>query len=155
MKKLFSISVILVAAGFFAAMLVLNISNYVYYVDSLGNAAYHFGLPAGLAAATLAGLWRPAAGRLVLALCFASVVPALYGAELFITLDQKNRSTAAIEAAGQKFDPRTKIQVITDLRARGVEAYPTLRARALLVNTESGAKVSPITANGAEFLPLT
>ncbi len=155
MKNLFSILVILSAAGFFAAMLALNVGNYAYYADSPGNAAYHFGLPAGLAAATLAGLWMPAAGRLVLALCFASVVPALYGAELFITLEQNHRIKAATEAAGQKFDARTKIQVITDLRAQGVEAYPTLRARALLVTIESGAKVSPITANGAEFLPLT
>ena len=154
MKNLFSISVILLAAGFFAAMLALNVSNYVYYADSLGNAAYHFGVPAGLAAATLACLWMPAAGRLVLALCLAAVVPALYGAELFITLDQNNRIRAASEAAGEKFDSRTKIQVIMDLRAQGDEAYPTLRARALLVTTESGAKVSPITVNGAEFLPL-
>lgn len=153
-KNLFSISAILSAVVFFVSLLGLNISNYAYYVDSFGNALYHFGVPAGLAAAGLAALWLPGDRRLVVALCLVSVVPALYGAELFITYNQQNHARAASEEKGLPFDQRTKIEVISDLRAQGVNAYPSLRARALLVTAEDGAKVSPIRVDGIELLPL-
>jgi len=155
MKNLFSIAVILVAVVFFVSLLGLNISNYAYYVDSFGSAFYHFGVPAGFAAAGLAALWLPVTGRLVVALCLSSVVPALYGAELFITYNQRNQARAATQAKGAIFDQRTKIEVISDFRSKGVNAYPTLRARALLVTAGDGVKVSPITVDGTELLPLT
>ncbi len=67
MSRVFSFLVIAASSLVFAALLALNISNAAYYTGSLASSAYHFVLPGGLAAASLALLWLSPANRLAAA----------------------------------------------------------------------------------------
>lgn len=146
-----SSSVILSAGTVFFALLALNLTNWRYYAADLPGIAYHIALPAGLGLLCLAALWLSTAWRAAIAVSFASVVPALYAAELFVTLDQDSRAAAATD----QVDRRGKLEAILALRAAGVDAWPAMRGKALLETADTGGPLhSPIEADGRELLPL-
>lgn len=138
----------------FLALLGLNLSNAEFYTASTRDALYYFGVPFGLAVASVAALRLPFPWRLSVALCCLAAVPALYAAELYITFAQESRLEEAAEARGVEVDERRKIDVIADLRRGGVSAYPAVRAKDLLVKDANGVFVSPIRIRGQESLPL-
>jgi len=90
----------------------LNLTNWGYYADTLTGIAYHYALPAALAAATLSAFKLSPNARLAVALCFAAVVPAPYLTEL--TLGAGARTPVA--GVADAFDRRGKLDVILDLR---------------------------------------
>lgn len=135
----------------FAALFGLNLSNWDYYADTPAAIAYHYALPAALAAATLAAYKLSANARLTAALCLAAVVPALYLTEL--ALGEQARTPMA----GGDIDRRSKIDVILDLRKQGIDAYPAMRARSMLVPGpgEQGPGGKLVSALGGDgLLPL-
>lgn len=148
-----TIAAIIAAAAVFLALLGLNLVNRRFYVGSAGDILYYFALPATLAAASLAALALPRAWRVAVALCFVAVVPGLYGAELYLTLAARAR-LAAPATDGAPPDGRSKLEVIADLRRAGTVAYPTVRAKDLLVDGENDRLVSPIAAQAQPLLPL-
>lgn len=110
-------------------------------------------LPAALGAFCLAGLALPAVWRVAVALSLAAIVPALYAAEIFVTLEQCGAAAATGES-----DRRGKLEVILAQRAAGVDAWPAMRAKAILTlgadRTADAPLNSSIAVEGREFLPL-
>lgn len=146
--------VIVAAAAVFLALLALNLDNLDFYDDTLGDALYFFGVPALLAAAILSALRLPSSWRVAVAISLAAIVPTLYAVELWLTLAQESNLARIATEHGASLDTRNKIDVILDLRARGTMAFPTVRAKELLVEGPDGALVSPIQDDGRPLLPL-
>jgi hypothetical protein len=69
------------------------------------------------------------------------------------SLDIMRRAKAA-EKAGVDFDRRTRIEVIHDLEATGVDAVPDIPPSIVLEPSENGSYKSALTLEGREFLPL-
>ena len=53
------------------------------------------------------------------------------------------------------FDRRTRLEVLDDLRARGVDAVSNPPTHVFLLEHRGGKRVSPFTIDGREFLPLS
>lgn len=139
--------VIVAAAVVALALLALNLGNHAYYADSLSGVVYHFAVPAALAIGLLAALRLSREWRLALAICLFAVVPALYATEAYLTQRAKTPKGAAAA-----FDARGKLEVLRDLKRRGIDAYPSMRARAILVDGSDGTSVSALGGDG--LLPL-
>lgn len=146
--------IIIAAAAVFVALLWLNITNFGFYDDSLGDLLYFFAVPAIAAIAVLSMLFLPADRRIAAASCFIAIPPALYGAELYLTLASDDPREEIAAARGDALDTRSKLDVILQLRREGTDAYPTVRAKDLLIEGPGGRLVSPITLEGKPLLPL-
>lgn len=59
-----------------------------------------------------------------------------------------------LEAGNQKFDTRSRLQVIYDMRARGIVAYPDIFPRVLFEPASSETIKSILLRNNEEFLPV-
>ncbi|HEC14483.1 MAG TPA: SGNH/GDSL hydrolase family protein [Rhodospirillales bacterium] len=143
--------VIVFIAGVFVSFLLLNISNKKYYTDSGVDIFIHFILPVLLVLLALSALRLSQDSRLVIANVFFAFVMAVYGAEWYLTATLESSKTGADGGVG---DTRSKIQVIEDLRAKGVNAYPAMRALSLLVDGDDGQVTSDLQSGGAPLLPL-
>jgi hypothetical protein len=107
---------------------------------------------------------RPA-HRVTLALTLSPVIPLVYGFEWRIARARPYDATAA-ERAGRPFDTRSLWEAIRDARREGVDAYPSLHPRTLLVldlktgitaNENQNHALSPewgVLVNGERVLPL-
>lgn len=104
-------------------------------------------LPASLFAFFLAALRFKPENRAVLALCLVASIASLYLAEGYLEFQR-----AQSLAKRQNFDRRSKIEVIADLRKQGVDAYPVMRAKTLLLAGPDSKLESVLGADG--FLPL-
>ena len=94
----------------------------------------------------------PRRARIRFAFLLASTVAALFIAEGALSL--LGRATAILQARPSGFDERTKRQVITDLRAGGIDAFPSIQPSGLLEPGPDRTLRSAITINGTEVLPL-
>ncbi|MBF0130945.1 MAG: hypothetical protein HQL33_13245 [Alphaproteobacteria bacterium] len=142
-----SSAVILAAALVFVAELILNAGGFAVYSKSVSGLFFHYAVPAVMAALLLAGLRLSRDARASIALCLVAVIPALYGAEFVLGWEKDTR----VHGGG---DRRSKIEVISDLRAQGIDAYPVMRAKTLLLPASDGSLVPALTAEGKPFLPL-
>ena len=138
-------------AAVFVALLVLNIQNRAFYLDSWAHMVFHFVLPASLLGAVLAALFLPVAVRLAVALSLASAVPAIYGAELYLVAKRFGNGRAI--DAGANFDARDKLRVLNDLGRAGQPAFPVTYVRSLLRDNGNGEFV-PALAGDVPLLPL-
>src|SRR5437764_308396 len=77
---------------------------------------------------SLLALKLPQAIKLKLILIMVSIVFALYLSELALYLLTPTSNLELAKKNGIPFDPRTKLEVVEDLRSRGVEAYPSVHA---------------------------
>lgn len=146
--KMLPTLVIVAAAVVSLALLALNITNHAYYTDSISGILYHFVVPAALMVGLLAALRLSRQWRLALALSLFAVVPALYATEAYLT----HRAQTPNGGAGAAFDHRSKLEVVLDFRRQGVEAYPAMRAKSMLVDDPDGTAVSALGGDGV--LPL-
>lgn len=63
---------------------------------------------------------------------------------------------AAWEEAGlEDYDPRGPLEVVRDLRARGIEAHPKINPATLLAPDEMGVAKSTVRVDGREVLPIS
>jgi hypothetical protein len=69
------------------------------------------------------------------------------------SLDIMRRAEAATKA-GVDFDRRTRIEVVQDLEATGVDAVPDIPPSIVLEPSGDGSHKSALTLDGHEFLPL-
>ncbi|MCH7958131.1 MAG: hypothetical protein IIC54_11780 [Proteobacteria bacterium] len=145
-------AVIVAAASVFFALLALNVVNHAFYTGTAWSMVYFYGVPAGVALAILLSLLLPRTWRQVIALCFVAVVPAVYGAELYLTL--RHPQSAGQPDGGAAYDRRTKLEVIRDLRRQGIDAYPAMRAKSMLVPEGTEHMVSALAVDGERVLPL-
>jgi hypothetical protein len=81
----------------------------------------------------------------------------LYAGELALRVLRPDPGFAAIRAAereGRPYDKRARVEVVRDLRARGVDAVSRTIPGALLEETPDGSYRSRISIDGREVLPL-
>jgi hypothetical protein len=134
-----------------------------YFTSPLGPVVYYV-LPAVLATLLLAALRLRSRYKINLSLLLLSTAFSIYGVELFLNLSaaplpwfehrsQREKKEIAKEF-GIDFDIRTRLEVIADLRKKGVEAYPYAAPPAVLKKQADGSVKSVITINGGEVLPL-
>jgi hypothetical protein len=167
-------SIVLAGSGILC-VLILFYSIYHYgltgrrsFTSPMGMVLY-YGVPALLAGALFASLRLEALRRITLALLLLSIGLSIHAANLFLALTDA-RMTAAnrtlwlragdaediFELArehGVKFDTRNKLQVISDLNAKGIDAVPSLIPLVLLKQQPDGTRRSVITLDGVETLP--
>jgi hypothetical protein len=115
----------------------------------------------------------PSFYRINLALLLFSIGLSVVGAELLLRLSASTAShsetlwgdghfeeskqkqiVALAKRFGTKFDFRTKLDVIRDLRQRNVVAVPTIIPIGLLKKQENGTFKSSLTIDGTEVLPV-
>jgi hypothetical protein len=155
---------------FFLVLLFLSLYRYDWDRDRdftalAGILLYHFFL-AGLAGLCLASLRSRPTLKIKLALVLWSTGTSIYALETILTIESlwsslpsvivereiNTRATKAKEL-GVEFDVRGRLEVVNDLRQKGVKAYPTSHLIALFKRQEDGSLKSSITS-GAELLPL-
>ena len=101
--------------------------------------------PAVLASALFASLRFRPAYRVNLAIFCISSLFSIYSLELLLLAFQK---------FGTHFDTRTRLEVVTDLRNRGIDAVPAVFPSALWDVQRDGNVKSTISINSSEVLPL-
>jgi hypothetical protein len=102
-------------------------------------------LPGLLASAFFVSLRLRQAYRATLALFCISSLFSIYSAELLLLVSRK---------FGAHFDTRTKLEVVADLRNRGLDAVPAIFPSVLWDYQRDGNVKSAISINGSKVLPL-
>jgi hypothetical protein len=150
----YAVAVIGLWAVLALAILGYNALHYTLYLHSLASIAWRFVLPA-LVAATLAVLGRARLDtRLAAANTLIAIMAALYGGEVYLAYRLDWYQQAAAREAGTRFDPRDKLTVIRDLRAQGVEAYPIMRGKNMLLPDAEGRLQPVLSSRGRPLLPM-
>ncbi len=153
------IATIVLVAGFLSCLIVLLYSLYRYHwtADEFPSTfvivVYHL-FPAVLAGLLLASLWLPPLLRINVAMLLFATGATIYvvetAATIWVSLPSeaaKQEIVARVQAAqewGVEFDRRTKLEVVTDLRKKGVDAYPSIPAQELLKAHAVGAGLLPL-----------
>jgi hypothetical protein len=140
-----------------------------------GWAEHYLALPL-FAMIAFGALRTSVATRVNVALLFLSTAVALYGAEALIghvvfsssrfsmedwlNFPSDRSSSAAVTRIKEErsvrtsFDTRTRLEVVHDLRSRGVHAFPDVFSAALFQSTAKGVIRSVFTTEQEELLPL-
>ncbi len=119
-----------------------------------------FVLPMLVSVLALWAATRQAAARRRALIRFAAVFVAIYAGEIYVAFQPPPIPGAlryeAAKAAGRPFDPRSRMEVVTDMRKTGQHAYPYAGRGKLLEHGKwrDGRLVSPILVDGAEVVPL-
>ena len=138
--------------------------------------AWHYLALLIAAAVAFSALRLSVSSRLNLALLLLSTAIAVYGAEALIghvlfsstrfsmadwlNFPSDRSSNAAVRrikeerSADASFDTRTRLEVVHDLRDRGVQAFPDVFSAALFQSTAKGVIRSVFTTGQEELLPL-
>lgn len=111
-------------------------------------------LPVAGAALCFGSLLLRAEWRGPLALCLIAALISVYGAELYLNRFAGDPGEAASAARGLDYDSRSKLDVVRDLRAEGIPAYPYVHPALLLAPSGDGQSRSVIQIDGAETLPV-
>ena len=121
----------------------------------------YYGVPLVLSCLALAGTFLPVSARVAVCLCLFSLGAGTGAAEIFLGLTSlppheiKHRAFIAKWAEqGGTFDSRGKLQVVKDLRASGLDAYPKLNPGSILQSVGAGLRESVIRVDNAELIPL-
>jgi hypothetical protein len=131
-----------------------NLLHYPLYVASPASLFWRFVLPAALAAALVCSVRAGIETRIVVANILAAIMVALYGGEVYLAFRLDWLQRAGAQREGAKVDLRDKLTVIRDLRARGIEAYPIMRGRNMLLPDSRGQLQPVLTSGGQPLLPL-
>ena len=131
--------------------------------------------PPVVASLVFASLRLSPAGKVAFAMLCLSTVASVYAAEVLLRAwpsllgvglraattsvdgaseERKNEIRRLAEKFGVKFDTRDRIEVLLDLRARGIDAVPAVYPSALLESSPGQPLKSIIRIDGTEVLPL-
>lgn len=91
------------------------------------------------------------------------VVAGIYSAEVYFAFmgkstaaDRHASNIAQWKKAGTKYDPRTKMEVVHDLRRNGIRAYPKVNPGSLIRSIGKNSQYrSLLSIDGKEILPLS
>ena len=112
-----------------------------------GKALIALGAPAALALLLALALRLPRPARMSLALVLGSLGAVVLLAEVFFTVTKAasefERMVAAARDAGRPVDPRTRLEVVRDLRLQGVDAVP-FASRGTLMAADSDEHALPV-----------
>lgn len=128
-----------------------------------GSMLLYYGFPAVLAGLCFASLRLRSSHKINLALIIFSTGASIYAAEVIMTvwfslpsviaeIEVRDRVKTA-KTFGVDFDTRSQLEVVDDLRKKGIEAYPTSHPPALFEKQADGSLKSKLTI-GPEVLPL-
>lgn len=127
---------------------------------STPQASYVVGLAAGLCLCA-AGLQR-GFSMIMPAILIWSAAASFYAADFYLyatkvpaALIRQNQLIQQWQADGVDYDPRTPLQVVRDMRADGIEAFPKINPRTLLRLSEDRSFHSIIKLNGREVIPIS
>jgi hypothetical protein len=134
------------------ACLLFSAAWLLYAIASHKSHLYQKLVPSLAVIFCLLALRSRASVRTVVALVIVGVWGGLYAAELALNLidpaaGRRNEIRKVAQRAGTPFDGRTRLQVVTDLRKKGVLAYPTFYPYLLFD--------SPPLIDGIPTLPLS
>jgi hypothetical protein len=165
---------VLISGG---ALCVLMLFYSIYHYGLTGRRSFtspmgmvlYYGVPVVLAGVFFALLRLERIKRISVALLLVSIGLSIHAANLFLALTDARVTRAnrtlwlrpgdvedIVELAkeyGVRFDTRSKLQVISDLNAKGIDAFPSLVPLVLLQQQPDGTRRSVITLDGVETLP--
>lgn len=140
-------------AAVFAGLLAFNIHQGL-YASGWSAAATRLVLPLVATGALLSAFWARMATRLVVANALLAVTMALYAGEVGLRWRQATARADAARASGQLLDDRDKLQVLQDLRRQGIDAYPVMRAKNMLLPDAQGQLNPVLSIDGRPLLPM-
>jgi len=169
-------TIILIGGGVFC---ILVLSYFFYYYDLTHQRQFaswvapipYYYLPAALATLLLGSLCLDRSNRINLVILFVSLGGSIYVGELFLTVldvhtavtqpiwgnefrERKYETKKLAKDFGVNFDTRSRLEVITDLRAKGIDAVPYMIPAQLLEKQEDGRLKSELNIHGTEVMPL-
>ncbi len=136
------------------AILTYNALHFGTYVGHPSSVIARFVAPLIIIALMSMALRLSSDSRLVIANVISAAVLSLYIGEFYIAWKLDHTQQAAAARVGSVFDARTKLSVVRDLRKAGIDAYPIIRGRNLLVEDEGHLRPL-LSVGGAPLLPLT
>jgi hypothetical protein len=145
--------------------------------SNVAGSALYYGLPASLAILLFSCLLLKKDYKINIALFLVSLAGSLYAAELVLQAlspalstqrpiwvfdgeskqEKQNKAAKLEKEFGVRFDTRDRLEVIADLKKRGVDAIPAIIPRIVLSTPNdpiNGHAKSVITIRGEETLPL-
>jgi hypothetical protein len=137
------------------AILAYNALHFSAYVGHPSSVMVRFVSPLIVAGLLGIAFWLPLDLRLVIANAISAAVVSLYVGEFYLAWKLDHTQQAAAARAGSLFDARTKLSVVRDLRTAGIDAYPIIRGRNLLIEDAQGHLQPLLSVGGAPLLPLT
>ena len=158
-------NIVLASGGVFCLFVSLYVlyhfgwSGQKQFASRFGIVAY-FVFPAVLAALFFLSLRLRRIHKVNIAIFCLSSAISVYGAELFLnyrdTIQNQKRKEVVVESEKQpaRFDRRTKLDVIRELRKESIDAVPAVIPSRLLKPHEDGSFRSVVRIDGAEVLPL-
>lgn len=134
--------------------LVFNSFQYRLFVRSWSTGCERFLIPMALVAGCYR-LWRAELEtRLVAANCLLALLFGLYGGEFYLAAQQERLQRRAARDEHRQYDGRDKLQVIHDLRAQHVDAYPIMRGKSMLIEDNDGVLRPALSWYDGFLLPL-
>jgi hypothetical protein len=96
-------------------------------------------------------------GRLVkieVSMLVLSIAAATYAGELLLLEEEVLEKMRAAKELGVRFDTRDRLEVVTDLRRKGISAVPLVAPHTLLLQDNNGPISLVVGTGGNEILPL-
>jgi lysophospholipase L1-like esterase len=173
LPKAVKLANIVLGGGGLAFTLILFYFLYFYYSGGSGEGPFaspvgillHYVCPLSLAGLCFASLRLQPFHRINVACLLFSAGASIYVLESVMSIwfslpsvIQEGQLKERVEAAkelGIEFDTRSKLEVVNDLRKKGIDAYPIVSPAELLGGQADGRLKSKITINGKEVLPLS
>jgi hypothetical protein len=120
------------------AILAYNLMHLATYIGDPASVMARFVAPLIVAALMGLAFRLPLEASLMIANVISAAVVSLYIGEFYLAWKLDHEQQAAAARAGSTFDARTKLSVVRDLRAAGIDAYPIIRGRNLLSEDAQG-----------------
>ena len=138
----------------FAAVLYFDALQYRLFLHSWSTALERFLLPAVLAGLCFLVTRLRFDARIAIANMLAALIVSLYAGEIYLAHRLKVFQRHVAQVSGKKFDRRDKLRVTHDLRRRGIDAYPVVRAENMLLGDQHGVLRPVLYLGGKPLLPL-
>jgi lysophospholipase L1-like esterase len=151
--SLYSYSVILMWGLLVALVFGFNLLHLRLYLQSWPSVCERFLLPLLAMAAILLAVRSALGSRLMVANVLIAITAALYAEEFYIA-SYIDSGRGAGQASQGEFDHRDKLSVISDLRHEGVDAYPVMRGKNMLLPDKRGDLQPILSVAGRPLLPL-
>ncbi len=136
------------------AILAYNLIHVSIFIGHPLSALLRFVAPLAVIGGLALGLRRSLELRVMLANVILALLVSLYLGEAYLALRLEAAQKSAAVQTQLRFDPRTKLQVVRDLRAVGQAVYPITRGPNLLSEDKNRRLQPLLSAQGRPLLPL-
>jgi len=139
--------------GLAASIFIFNTLQFDLYIHLLSTVTVRFVVPILFASMFFFMLRLNANTRLAIANTLTAIMIALYAGEFYLAVQMESVRHDAAAAPGAEFDARNKLTVIKDLRGKGVNAFPVMRAANMLAD-QNGVLQPVLSSQGSGLLPM-